>query len=151
MKSKVLYKTLLFLGVGLSFAIPLHPDIRNTVKNIFFSDHREILSIAQGDFIGSISHIVKVRTHQGLVIEVYGKNSIQQMALVDRIILKDHKDGYFNFNGEAANLVINDINGDNTMEILVPSFDKNLVAQLNVYRFNSNIQKLERFDLVSKN
>lgn len=147
MKSKVLYKTLLFLGVGLSFAIPLHPDIRNTVKNIFFSDHREILSIAKGDFVGNASHIVKVRTHEGLVIEVYGKNSVQQIALLDRIVLKDHKDGYFNFNGEAANLVVNDINEDNTMEILVPSFNKNLIAELNVYRFNSNVQKLEKFPL----
>lgn len=144
MKGKVLYKTLLFLGVGLSFAIPLHPDIRNTVKNIFFSDHREILSIAQGDFIGSVSHIVKVRTHEGLIIEVYGKNNIQQIALLDRIVLKDHKDGYFNFNGEAANLVVNDINEDNIMEILVPSFNKNLVAKLNIYRFNSSLQKLEK-------
>ncbi len=149
MKNKILFKAFLLLGFTFSFIIPLHPGLRTIIKNTFNSEHREVLSIIQSDLTHSknISYILKIRTHEGLLIEIYGDNNSKQTpSLLDRIFLEDHRDGYFNFNGESTNLAIEDINGDNRMEVIVPSFNKNFMAKLNIYQFNPDIQKLEEFN-----
>ena len=38
--------------------------------------------------------------------------------------------------GQATNLALKDIDGDNSMEIIVPTYDSNLVAHLNVYKYD---------------
>lgn len=104
-----------------------------------------MLSSATGPYLDVFpaSRVIKVRTNDGLFVEVYGRNQNGARPLIDRIQLPDRRDGYFSFAGRTSNLFIHDVDGDDVPEILAPSFDDNLMAHLNVYRLNVETLKLE--------
>lgn len=116
----------------------LVPDIRSALRTTMIVDFRTVVSTAHGDLlgIGRDLTVAKVRTRDSLFIEVYEPRENGGQRLVERIELEDKKDGYFNFNGRATNLAIDDIDGDGRLEILAPSFDQNLVGHLNVFSYN---------------
>ena len=58
--------------------------------------------------------------------------------MIAKIRLPDNKEGYFDFQGQATNLGLADINDDNIPEILAPSYDQRLEPHLNVYSFDPN-------------
>ena len=115
----------------------LHPTIRGFIRSYFVKEYREVLSIATGAIeAGKTFKVIKIKTSKGLFIEVYGDSPNQIRPLLDRIKLPDNKDGYFMIKGQATNLALKDIDGDNSMEIIVPTYDSNLVAHLNVYKYD---------------
>jgi hypothetical protein len=116
----------------------LHPDVRSQVRGTFVHDYRTIVSTVEGDLTGKGSHykVAKVKTQDNMLLEIYELSANGSQKLVDRIVLADKRDGYFNFKNQASNLAIDDIDGDGRPEILVPSFDNNLVGHLNVYSFD---------------
>lgn len=87
--------------------------------------------------------MIKIKTHEGLFLEIYGLSAEGGRPLLDRIQLPDRRDGYLNFGTNTANLFLQDMDGDDVPEIIAPSFDENLVAHLNIYRFNPTSLKLE--------
>lgn len=124
------------LALTCLFMVVLDPNIRSNMRSMIRPHYRVILAIAQADLdnSGQKFQILKIKTDEGLYLEVYGqKNGFQQ--LVSSVKLPDKKDGYFTFNGQVTNLAIDDVNGDNRREILATSFDNDLVAHLNVYRY----------------
>ncbi|MCB0364305.1 MAG: hypothetical protein H6624_14395 [Bdellovibrionaceae bacterium] len=135
-----------FLGIFLvGLLCVFHPDIRSYLRGIFHKQYREVLSSATGPYLDVFpaSRVIKVRTNDGLFVEVYGRNQNGARPLIDRIQLPDRRDGYFSFAGRTSNLFIHDVDGDDVPEILAPSFDDNLMAHLNVYRLNVETLKLE--------
>jgi hypothetical protein len=66
------------------------------------------------------------------------------MNLVDRVELLQHKDAHFSFGGGSTNLAVDDINGDGRSEVIVPSLDKQLVAHLAIFEFDSETGRLKR-------
>jgi hypothetical protein len=64
--------------------------------------------------------------------------------LVERIEITDARDAFFSFNGQATNLAIDDVNGDGRPEILVPTFDRNLVGRLNVFEYNNDTREFSK-------
>lgn len=117
----------------------LHPDVRSAVRGTVSPNFRNVVSTAQADLAGNGSQmtIVKIKTQDSLILEVYEPTADGAQKLVERIKLADKKDGFFTFNGQATNLAADDIDGDGKAEILAPSFDKNLVGRLNIYRYDS--------------
>lgn len=136
----------LFLGI---FVIGLlcvfHPALREYLRGIFHPPFRTILSSATGPYLPEfpISRVLKVRTHEGLFVEVYGQNDGDARPLVDRIRLPDRRDAFFSFAGRTSNLFLHDVSGDGVPEIIAPSFDDDLIAHLNVFRLNTESKKLE--------
>ncbi|HEX4925253.1 MAG TPA: hypothetical protein VFV50_14260, partial [Bdellovibrionales bacterium] len=90
---------------------------------------------------GTPVRVMKIKTRDGLSIEVYRASNYD---LVQRIHLDQKKDGFFTFRGEAANLVLTDVDGDDVPEIVAPGYDQNLTAQLNVYRYDPDSQLFHR-------
>jgi hypothetical protein len=137
------------------FTIVLNTDLRSSIRGVIAPKYRVILAVAQADLDGSGEklQILKVKTHEGLFLEVYGlktiapNSTVTQPDLLASIKLPDKKDGYFTFNSQVTNLAIDDINGDKSKEILATSFDDNLVAHLNVYRFVRGQKQLESVSL----
>jgi hypothetical protein len=124
----------------------LHPDVRSQMRGLLAHDFRQVVSVAEGDLAGGGSHykVAKIKTRDTLSLEVYQILGDGQQKLVEKIDMPDQKDGYFNFNGNATNLAIDDIDGDGKAEILAPSFDKNLVGKLNVYHLDPEGGMTER-------
>jgi len=123
------------------------PELKEMAQSsVRKSEFRHILSVASGDLLsnGSNVKVVKVKTQHGLFLEVYGASENFNRPLLERILLPDKTDGYFHFRGQATNLALDDIDGDNKLEIIAPSFDRDLIAHLNVYKYN---QETKRFEL----
>lgn len=118
----------------------LHPDVRSSVRGTFVRDFRNVVSTAKGNLAGDsrMFTVTKIKTRDTLSLEIYENLVSGQQKLVERIALADSRDGYFDFNGQATNLAIDDIDGDGQPEILVPTFDNNLVGRLNVYNFDAS-------------
>lgn len=131
----------------------LHPDVRTRARALLLKDFRTIVSTANADLIGDGSSftVVKVKSRDSLFLEIYSSTIMDKEGagegtnrLVGRIEMPDKRDGYFNFNGQATNLAIDDINGDGRPEIIAPSFDQNLVGHLNVFQYNPDAKSFER-------
>lgn len=123
----------------------LHPTLRQAVQTEIFKPYRKVLSTVVGDVfgIGWEAEIAKVKTEKGIAIEVYGRAEEGVRPLITRIQLPDRRDGFFHFRGEAANLALHDISDDGHVEILAPTFDDNLIAHLNIYRFSPEQGRFE--------
>lgn len=124
----------------------LHPDVRAQVRGTFLSDYRMVVSSVTGDLSsdGTPFNIIKVKTRDDLFLEVYRASSEGRFELVEKIHMPQQRDGYFSFNGQATNLAVDDIDGDGRPEILAPSFDRDLVGHLNVFRFNTTAKNFQK-------
>ena len=46
--------------------------------------------------------------------------------------------GFFEYRGNSIQLAMSDVDGDGVMEVLAPTFDRQLMAHLNVYYYDSH-------------
>jgi hypothetical protein len=122
------------------------PSFRELVRTLFVYSDREVLARADGDLSGKGDRVtvIKVRTYDTLALEVFFFSENESSREMKRIVLPEKREGYFNFRGQATNLVLNDINGDGTLEIVAPSFDENLIPRLNVFEFDSDLRIFKR-------
>lgn len=132
---KVLLVAMFFLML---FAV-LHPDVRTQMRSSFVSDARVVLSTVEADLTGSggLYKVAKVRVGSILNLEIYEFMRDGSQRLTERIEIPDRRDGFFIFNGQTANLAVEDIDGDGRPEIVAPTFDNNLVGRLNIYNFDA--------------
>jgi hypothetical protein len=139
-------RALLVTAFIFMFVAVLYPELRASIRETVVHDFRSITSTARGDLTGTGIEftVAKVRTSEAFFLEIYEAQDDGGQRLVERIELADKKDGYFNFNGQATNLAIDDIDGDGVKEILVPSFDHNLIGHLNIYRFDPGMGGFQR-------
>jgi len=147
--ASILYQSTRIMLIGLSAVMmvaALHPDLRSAVRGTMLKDYRMVVSTAHGDLLGD-GHdltVAKVRTRNAMFIEIYEAADDGAQRLVERIELQDKRDGYFSFNGQATNLAIDDIDGDGRPEILVPSFDQNLIGRISVYHYDKDARSFNR-------
>lgn len=127
--------------------VAIVPSWREKMRRTVQPNTREILAAIEGDLHGNERpvRVYKVRTPEGLYLEIYeimeggySGNALESLKLPDK------KEGYFTFMNRTTNLAISDVDSDGTMELIAPSFDDNLIARLNVYRYNKSTQKMER-------
>jgi hypothetical protein len=124
----------------------LHPLVREGLRAQLLLPRRTILSVASGDIFnnGTMAQVLKIRTEKGLFLEIYGPDLENgDRLLLAQVQLPDSRDGYFHFRGQAANLALQDVDGDGAVEIMAPTFDENLMAHLNVYRYNASQARIE--------
>jgi hypothetical protein len=124
----------------------LHPDVRSAMRGTFIKDYRTVVSTAQGNLAGDerVFTVTKIKTSDSLSLEIFETLSNGRQKMVEKIALPDSRDGYFDFNGQATNLAIDDIDGNGQPEILVPTFDNNLVGRLNVYNFDASSKTFQK-------
>jgi hypothetical protein len=145
LKSKLII-TLAFLfslSIFLFFSNRLHEPLRNAFK----PKERDILSIAEGGLSESLQNaqVLKINSPQGIWIEVYDKNSTGLLKLVDKILIENELDAYIQFQGRASNLALKDMDGVRGFEIIAPTYTRNLVPKLNVYRYDTTTKSLSSF------
>lgn len=163
---RVSQSLLTLLAVAGFFAV-VHPDVRTSVRGSLRSDFRTVVSTAKGDLSGTgvMFTVAKIKTRDNIYLEIFesvidhtlddeSENASSDTSpavlessstrLVERIEISDARDAYFSFNGQATNLAIDDVNGDGRPEILVPTFDRNLVGRLNVFEYNNDTREFSR-------
>lgn len=109
-------------------------------------EKRVLISTVMGDVLGDGTpvQVAKIRTRDSILIEVYVPARDGSRVLIDRIELDEKRDGYFTLNGNLTNLAIDDVDGDQLLEIIAPAFDQNLNAHLNVYKFNQSSKTFQK-------
>jgi hypothetical protein len=120
-----------------SLIAALHPDARSGIRDTVLSDYRMIVSTTKADLAndGIEYTIVKVKTRDGLLLEIYRPEADGQISLAERVVLADSKDGIFKIKRQATKHMVSDIDQDGKAEILAPSFDRDLVGRLNIFKF----------------
>jgi hypothetical protein len=120
------------------------PQWRNNIRGFLNLSSRQILATANGDFMGEGQEmfLIKVEENRQVFLEFYTKTN-ENLRFFQRLILAGPLDGYFTFQGEATNLAITNLDPDSPLEILVPSFDEEFVAHLQLIKYSSLTQKFE--------
>jgi hypothetical protein len=128
---------------GVFMVAVLNDGARLVIRESLQPEYRKLLSTAFGNVLGNGTpiRVMKVKTREGLFVEIYRANNYE---LVQRISLEQKQDGFFTYQGYTTNLVLADVDGDDTPEILAPGYDQNLTAHLNVYRFDRDTQLFHR-------
>lgn len=123
--------------------IALNNNFKDQIRAAVFSDQRKLLSTVDA-FLkdGTKIKVVKLKTNKGIFLEVYDSSNSHHHPLLTRIQIPNKRDGFFFYQGQMTNLALEDLDGDFKVEILVPGFDENLVAHLNIYKFDPQTASL---------
>jgi hypothetical protein len=128
--------TLLFFLASMAFFFSnqLHSPIRRMLS----PGEKTILSVATGQVIPNSEpqKIVKIQTPKGLRIEIYDGHAGNENQLLNAVELPGRKDAYFQFQGRASNLALQDRDGDRVFEIISPSTDQYRNPQVDIIRYN---------------
>lgn len=84
--------------------------------------------------------VLKVKNNNKIMVEIYKIINEYNFQFISRIDTGSKYEGYFLLGGNATNLAYINIDDDPENEIIVPGFDNNLSAHLNVIKFDSNTQ-----------
>lgn len=123
------------------------PELRGKVRSWTQIDKRQIVAKTSGylQAQGPWLTVLKIMDGDGFWLEVYtSEKEDTPVTLISRIALTEKKDAYFQFQGNATNLVLTDVDQDGKMEIIAPTYDDQMVPRLNVYKYNANINGFER-------
>lgn len=135
---------ILGLGIFLStMVVALNPDSRALVREFIVGKDRHVLSILRDVSLnGRLVDILKVSTPRGVQVEIYDRgNGFHE--LVATALIEDRTDAFYMLRGRASNLFATDLDGDGQIEIAAPTYDRNLVAHLNVLNLRQLENKIE--------
>lgn len=136
------------LFLTLSLMIVLHPYLRYQIHQQFHPDFRKVLSTIHMELNNMSLVILKIKTRTHIKIEVYNLNKQEGVQnYIETLTLPDKRNGYFHFNGQATSMAVDDINQNGKFDLIVPSFDEDLIAHLNIFEFNEQTQHFEPISL----
>lgn len=134
------YKKVLIFNVGfLILAVYiLNLNTARLFPSLQFS--RKVLSsiIFSPDNNSTQYQVMKIKNKNKISVEIYRIINEFNFELISQIDTGSKYEGYFLLGGNATNLAYINIDDEPTQEIIVPGFDNNLSAHLNVIKFDSN-------------
>ncbi len=140
-KSKQLFVYLTFLIlillVILVSVVASVPALRDRVRFAVLKPYRQILAKATGDLTGKGEKVsvVKVKTENGILIEVYKVIDEHNERLMAKLVIEERRDAFMSLRGNATNLALLDLDSDGILEILAPVYDENLIPRLHVFQY----------------
>lgn len=135
---RLLFWFMIVFAVTLA-TITLSPSLRSEILGLVERPYsREVLATAEGQVLndGKVYKVIKFRGPTSIFIEVVEPKD--ETKLLARVVIPDRRDGLFNLKGRVTRLAIDDIDEDGKYELLVPTFDDQLVPHLNVYRYDND-------------
>lgn len=147
MIARVLLFTLLVAATLAATTVAVVPSLRSKAKALFQDTDRTLLAKASGrlTLAGPDITALKVKQEGRLFIEIYKLNIVDgSLELLTKLLLPESRDAFFTFQGNATNLALGDLDADGTLEVLAPTYDDEMVARLNVYKYNPESQQFDR-------
>lgn len=122
-----------------ALVVALTPAYREQLQKLFSSEKKIVLSTVSGRVMegGPNFVVTKVRYRSKLWAEVY-KMDPQTGATQfwQSLPLESDQDAYLGFNVKSSNLALLDIDHDNILEIVAPTFDDQQNPKLNVFKYD---------------
>lgn len=143
---KIIIGILTFLALSLSI-VATNPKWRAEIKKTMTGNQRKILAKAESDLQpgGPAIKVFKIQSGEELSLEIFSNSGPDnQFILKQKIILDEKTDGYFNFQGNATNLALADIDNDSYFEIMAPTFDEQGIARLNTFKYDTNTHSFKK-------
>ncbi len=135
---------LLFL---LSSILYFSSTMRKPLRQFFAPPRRKILSVAVGPVMPGINaKVLKVKTPNGIYLEIYGPVAKGVAPLIQKIKLPDDQDALFQFQGRATDLALEDLNNDGMFDIIAPTYDRSLMPHLNIYQYDKNTKVFTAYE-----
>lgn len=133
--------TILSIGFTIMLAVP---QFREALRARFVDQNRLVLAKVESQINNDDKNylILKLKHKKSIHLEIFLKTE-SVLKLIKKFTLVGSYDGYFNYAGEATNLVVANIDFDPQLEILVPTFDEDFVAHLQIFKFNSTSEEFE--------
>lgn len=130
------------------------PQWRKHLQLLVWGESRKILAtlVEDLDRTGNPVSIFKVREKGSLFIEVYSTSSPEGLAntiqsrsfeLIQKLELPGAVDGFVSFMGEATNLAVANLDNDPYLELIIPSYNFEFVASLDIIKYNPGTKKYE--------
>lgn len=145
-KERWLVASLVVIAMGITI-VAVIPNLRTQVKSFFQNENRHILAKVSGQLTpdGPQVTVLKISSADGISLEIYLLNHIDESTtLMTKLNLNERRDAYFSFQGNATNLALTDVDNDGNLEILAPTYDDQMVARLNIFKYNDSIRSFER-------
>ena len=151
--------TILSIGFLGLLVMLMNPNLRETARNWYSGNDRKILATLTSTLDGTDKRyrIFKIKEKGSLFLEFYAMNELgngnaaqSSQELIQKIEIPNPIDGYVTFMGEATNLAVANLDGDPLLEILVPSYNLEFSASLDIIKYNAAFKKFElmsSFDL----
>ena len=119
---------------------------RNRVLNLFFDpQERKLLATVTGYLAAEtqLFTIAKYATRSGIILELYQASEEGGVkTLIDRVVIGDRRNAFWQFKGESIQLALIDITEDGRNEVVAPTFDNSLKAHLNVFEYDPELKRL---------
>ncbi len=138
MKRWLLFSLQLLITQIVSWVILFSP-MKQRIQSYLFSNKEELMAVAEGDLdgLGNKVKVLKYKSKLGIRIEFLRGNSRNTaIEFLNQENINHPYNGYFMYRGHTVQLGMVDMDGDGVMEVVAPSFDKNLMAHLNVFKYN---------------
>jgi len=117
--------------------VMLAPSSRINIATLISPDGRHVLATLPFTAANNDEYkIVKLRKGHDIAVEIYRtKHGSLQTELTAVFNIPESKDVYYDFKSSLSNLFQANIDEDKGTEIIVPVMDNNLVAHLNVIKY----------------
>ena len=91
--------------------------------------------------------VIKVKTKQGLKIEIYKSQNINDsMDFWLEFPLEGSQDSFFNYHNQASNLILTDVDEDGFLDIMAPTYDEQQQARMNIFRYDDTLKTFVRME-----
>lgn len=152
-KKEIVLMSILAVLAMVLLTVAIVPSLRNSVKEIFSSSERIILAKVSGNITaeGPRVTVLKIRSKDTLILEVYSDDPGQENTLIAKIPLFETKDAYFVVNGNATNLALTDVDKDEILEIVAPTYNEQMVPRLNIFKYNRASKSFDRVNAPEEN
>ena len=129
----------------ISLFLFFNPNVQNYSEEKSRSKDREILSkIETSKLNDQIKFtLIKVKHNQKLFLEIYGHMN-HGLELIETLNLDGSFDAFLMLKDRTSNLIISNIDGDPGLEIIAPTYDKRMKPILNVYKYDSQMEKIKK-------
>ncbi|MGH1467443.1 MAG: hypothetical protein ACRBBP_00990 [Bdellovibrionales bacterium] len=151
--SQVVLATLSFALLLASFILVLNPSARLYLTNLVQSTDREVIATLETSLSmpNKKFKVLKIRSKSDLWIEVYdlslSEDRVAQFQLLGKV------DGQMFVNKKSSSLFASDLDGDQILEIIAPSFDSKLHPKVHAFRYNpitDSFSEISDQDLLQK-
>jgi hypothetical protein len=141
------------LLLALSFTLVLNSKFRQAFNNLITSDERHIIANLETNLSlpNKSFKILKISAKKNLWIEIYDLNFSEDRVAEFKLPIKT--DGRMFINNRASSLFASDLDGDQILEVIVPTFDLELNPRIYAYRYNPITDKFSEIsdqDLLQK-
>jgi len=108
------------------------------LNNFFYPEERQVLASLKTDLNleGSQYKVLKIKSGKKIWIEIYNLNTPEKHAIAFGVDAKAN--GQMMVDKKASALFASDLDGDNIMEIVSPTFNKDFQPQINAYKLDTD-------------